>query len=143
MTEPHKLLPCPFERYIQKTTKGCWLWMGAVQSRGYGNYRGKLAHRVSYQKYKGEIPKGMTIDHICRDRLCVNPEHLRVMTQKDNNLCGESPVAVNKRKTHCSNGHELNSDNVKICRRKDGIRRKCMKCEAEYKRRRRANVHKA
>ncbi len=127
--------------FFSKVAKsdGCWLWTGAKQSNGYGNYRGRLAHRVSYEMRGGKIPYGMTIDHICRVRDCVNPKHLRVMTQKDNNLCGDSVVAKNKRKTHCINGHPLTGSHIRIIVRKDGTRRRCLKCEALYKRNARAN----
>lgn len=124
MTE---LLPCPFESKINKTDD-CWLWTGAKQNRGYGNYRSKLAHRVSYERYIGPIPNGLTIDHLCRNRLCVNPAHLEPVTQYENNMRGQTVVAINKKKTHCSNGHELSGANVKVAIRKDGIRRVCRKC---------------
>lgn len=129
MTTPNTdaLLPCPFESKINKTDS-CWVWTGAKQSRGYGNYRGKLAHRVSYEKYVGEIPSGLTIDHLCRNRLCVNPEHLEAVTQYVNNMRGDGFASKNLRKTHCYNGHELTEDNVRLYQRKDGVRRKCLTC---------------
>lgn len=132
-----ELKKCPSimpTRFINKIqfTKDCWLWIGAKQSKGYGhiNINGKniLAHRFSYSFNYGGIPKRMTIDHKCRNRLCVNPYHLRLMTQKDNNLCGESPPSVNKRKTHCIHGHEFNIENTRIKHRKDGDHRECRKC---------------
>lgn len=56
-----ELLPCSFESKFRKTDT-CWLWHGAVQGGGYGNYRSRLAHRVSYEKYKSPIPEGLTLD---------------------------------------------------------------------------------
>lgn len=130
------LKPCPFESKIDKSGD-CWLWTGAVQSRGYGNFRSKLAHRVAYEKYVGEIPKGLTLDHLCRNRLCVNPDHLEPVTQYRNNMRGQSPAAKNKQKTHCSNGHLLSDDNVWLVKSKDCVRRKCKQCDAMYKQRKR------
>ena len=73
---------------------GCWLWEGAVSSDGYGSIsvsgKSAWAHRVSYTVFRGEIPTGLTIDHICRVRCCVNPAHLRVLTMRENTLCGVS-----------------------------------------------------
>ncbi len=123
---------CPFDAKWQQNEKGCWQWTGAVQSGGYGNFRGRLAHRVSWETRVGKIPANMTIDHLCRNRLCVNPAHLRVVTQKENNLAGFSPTAINKRRTHCVNGHEFTPENAKIVQRKDGPHRKCRKCHSIY-----------
>src|ERR1700744_3050035 len=70
------LLPVSFLNRIVKANDGCWNWVGAKNNRGYGNYRSKSAHRMSYEANSGEkIPEGMTIDHICRNTSCVNPDH--------------------------------------------------------------------
>lgn len=94
----------------------CWLWTGAVQSRGYGQLGvdGKLvyAHRWAYEHEVGPIPDGLTIDHLCRTRLCVNARHLEPVTNKVNIQRGESPWATNARKTHCVNGHEFTLENT-------------------------------
>lgn len=69
-------------------TEGCWVWQGS-KSEGYGkfslNNRPVWAHRVAYEREVGPIPDGLTIDHICRNRACVRPDHLRAVTQKQNN----------------------------------------------------------
>ncbi len=144
MKDQEKLKPLSdgeFNRFDKKIARGksCWNWIGATQSRGYGHMilRGKtkLAHRISYEHYVGKIPEGLTIDHICRNTLCVNPEHLQPKTQKDNNLCGISPTAINGRKKTCVNGHELSGKNIKVQVKKDGTRRRCLLCEKIYKRR--------
>lgn len=137
----------PFLRFNEKWKEaddGCHVWHGALQSRGYGcfSYGGKgkswLAHKWAYV-FIGEkqIPAGMTIDHLCRNRRCVNIDHLRCVTQKENTLAGESPPARNARATHCNRGHSLSGENLRM--RADG-RRICRTCQArvrsEYERKR-------
>lgn len=125
-----KLLP-----YIPEPMSGCWLWYGAVQSSGYGHlFRGgkhMLAHRYVYERSGNSIGEGLTLDHQCNTPLCVNPEHLKPATQYDNNMRGDGVTAKNKRKTHCVNGHNL--ADAKIVKRKDGVRRKCLKCQPLYR----------
>lgn len=75
------------ERVIKTNT--CWIWDGAKKGDGYGtfnmfNYGSKNAHRVSYELFKGKIPKGYDVDHLCRERCCVNPEHLEAVTRQEN-----------------------------------------------------------
>lgn len=80
----------PSERFWRKVLKTdtCWLWLGAIQSGGYGNIRinkkSVKSHRFAYEELVGEIPKGMVIDHLCRNRRCVNPSHMEVVTFEEN-----------------------------------------------------------
>ena len=131
-----KLKPCPL-KYKIDVHEGCWLWTGAKNNRGYGHLvldgKHMLAHRVSYMLFKGRIPKGLTVNHDCQITSCVNPVHLSVMTQKENNLLGRSPVAINKRKSICVNGHSLSGEHIQIQVKKDGTRRRCRLCERIYK----------
>lgn len=127
-----KLLPCPFLSKIEKTDS-CWLWKGAKQSRGYGNYKSKLAHRVSYEMHIGNIPDGLTLDHKCKNRICVNPSHLEPVSQYINNMRGDSPTSLNRKKEVCINGHLLSGENIRIVKRKDGTRRQCKLCQVIYK----------
>lgn len=135
------LKPCASE-FWEKVDKGtdaeCWNWLGAKNNRGYGNYRSGLAHRVSYEATKGAIPPDMTVDHICRNTSCVNPSHLRILSQYENNMAGDSPCAANARKLTCANGHELSEGNVKIVVRPDGTRRKCRVCHRMYEAKRKS-----
>lgn len=104
----------------------CWLWMGHIHD-GYGRIGGKAAHRVVYTIVKDDIPKGLQLDHLCRNRRCVNPDHLEPVTQRENILRGEGIAAINKRKTHCKNGHEFTPENTYIRGSRNG-NRECMIC---------------
>lgn len=101
------------ERFWDKVlfTTDCWEWQNCKDGGGYGMFsvNDKLikVHRFSYEIHKGKIPNGMQIDHLCRVRHCVNPEHLEVVTQKENVLRGVGHTAINARKTHCLRGHLL------------------------------------
>lgn len=95
-------------------TEGCWNWTGCIASRGYGDYevRGQrfLAHRIAYTAIAGEIPSGLVIDHLCRNRRCVNPAHMEPVTNKENILRGVSPTSINARKVFCPQGHLLSTE---------------------------------
>lgn len=115
------------------TESGCWLWMGCDDGNGYGavTYRRKrwLAHRLLFIHFKGEVPKGLELDHLCRVRCCVNPHHLEPVTRAVNVARG-----LKKRQTHCKRGHELTGDNIYI---KPGSGdRGCHQCMLDYLRRR-------
>src|SRR5690606_38343057 len=77
-----------FEEKVAKSI-GCWNWSARVDDQGYGHfYNGKsmsLAHRFSFELYRGPIPKGMQVDHMCHNHRCVNPDHLQVVTPSENN----------------------------------------------------------
>lgn len=96
---------------IPITETGCWLWMGYVSKEtGYGIYNSPnnkkiLMHRYFYEHHKGEIREGLVIDHKCRVRCCVNPDHLEAVTLSENVLRGEGHTAINARKVHCKIGH--------------------------------------
>lgn len=106
-----------------------WLWVGAIQSRGYGSFaiggRTYLAHRLSWQDANGEIPQGLVSDHLCRIRACVNPAHMELVTTKVNNQRGKDII------THCPQGHEYTPENTRP--RRNG-NRECMTCFREAKR---------
>lgn len=95
---------------------GCWIWQRSVSTAGYGHIwdGGKLlaAHRVAYELVKGLIPEGLTLDHLCRNRRCINPDHLEAVTHRVNVLRGESFAAENANKARCPQGHPYNEANT-------------------------------
>ena len=117
----------------------CWVWTGSRGSAGYGQYmrhgRHHLAHRFAWTELVGEIPAGMTIDHLCRNRLCVNPDHLEIVSVAVNTMRGMSPIAIAARRGSCAQGHPMSADNVRI--RPNG-RRRCRTCETAYETARRS-----
>lgn len=112
----------------------CQVWTGALNSKGYGCilYEGKvsLAHRVAWELQWGPIPDGLVVDHQCRERRCVNPAHLRLVTPKVNSL--ENSVglsALNAQKTHCPQGHRLEGENVRVDKRGKRVCKECHNAE--------------
>jgi hypothetical protein len=121
-------------RYIPEPNSGCWLWTGVITDTGYGDIRfsrtkRERAHRLSYRLFKGEIPEGMTLDHMCGVRCCVNPDHLVPATLRDNVLRTHKDA----HKTHCLRGHEFTVENTLIVRRGASRIRQCRTCNRERK----------
>lgn len=128
-----------FWSYVHKTD-GCWLWTGGLMNKGYGTFwagRSLRAHRVAYELCIGPIPEGLTLDHLCRVRRCVNPAHLEPVTIRENVMRGEGITAALAARDYCVNGHPLTGDNLRIDAH--GHRR-CRTCgrakQAAYKARR-------
>lgn len=124
----------------------CWLWTAGLNN-GYGTiYGGRRsplrAHRVAYELLVGPIPDGLTLDHLCRNRRCVNPAHLEPVSNRENILRGESFSAEQARRTHCPSGHPLEGDNLRPDQSKQG-KRACRLCAAIQQRERRARRREA
>lgn len=134
----------PLERFdakwVPEPNTGCWLWLGAVSPTGYARLASKpgsaQAHRRSWEFHKGPVPAGLVLDHMCRVRSCVNPDHLRVVTPKVNSLENSNGVgAKNAAKTHCHRGHLFDTANTRLVRSRQyknggrSILRQCKACQ--------------
>lgn len=115
----------------------CWEWTAAKTSGGYGQFWVKpyrvVAHRFSYEQLVGPIPQGLQLDHLCRNRACVNPQHLEPVTQQVNIWRGFSIATQNRLKTHCPHGHPYSVENTYIHPKNSG--RICRACARERSRR--------
>ncbi|MEU2070427.1 HNH endonuclease signature motif containing protein [Streptomyces anulatus] len=137
-----KNLPDRFWAKVDKTSSpnNCWLWTAAT-TYGYGVFsvqrRMQRAHRVAYEALVGRIPDGLQIDHLCRVRECVNPEHLEAVTLRENVMRGANHVADQVKRTRCPQGHPYDEKNTYL--RPNG-KRDCRKCKRAADARYRAAV---
>lgn len=124
------------ERLLSRVAFGsyneCWEWQGGRCSSGrYGGIsdggKPRAAHRAMYELFVGPIPEGLVVDHLCGNKLCVNPAHLEAVTDQENILRGNGVAAANARKTHCIKGHPFDGF--------DGRQRICRTCRREQWRR--------
>jgi hypothetical protein len=107
--------PAEFWKKVRKTPS-CWIWTSRKNAGGYGifyvNGRGMPAHRYSYELVAGPIPDGLHLDHLCRNRCCVNPAHLEPVTCAINVHRGFGPAALNALAEHCPQGHQYDEANT-------------------------------
>lgn len=107
-----------FSKFVADAQTGCWLWTANKSKSGYGQFRkttgiNMRAHRYSYEFFRGKIPEGLVIDHLCMVKNCVNPCHLEVVTIKENtNRAIKVNGHVNAMKTHCKQGHPYSPENT-------------------------------
>lgn len=122
---PNRLSPfdlTPEQRFWSRVDLlgSCWQWLGCVDKDGYGAFslRGGEApvrvHRWAYEQLIGPIPEGLVIDHLCRNQACVKPDHLEVVSVRENTIRGSGWTAVNAAKTHCPAGHAYDAANTRI-----------------------------
>lgn len=158
--KPYRFIPvtdrCPadmpiterLQRRTQVEPGGCWLWTGPISNRGYGllntKHKSQLVHRASYEVHRGPIPGGMTLDHLCRVRHCLNPEHLEPVTAQENILRSPFTMASRwARRTSCVNGHVFTPENtmwVKTSRSPGKRHRTCRICHRANSARTRAKA---
>jgi len=114
---------------VRKTKSGCWLWKAGRFPNGYGQFwlipQSVAAHRYAWELTRGRPPKGLQLDHLCRVRRCVNPDHLELVSCKTNLLRGQTKAAANAAKTHCPRGHPYSAANTYFL---PGGRRRCRIC---------------
>lgn len=118
---------------IEESQSGCWQWTGSKNMDGYAklSFRRRdrkwqeSVHRIMHELFIGKIPDGFQIDHLCRNRGCVNPAHLEAVIPRVNYLRGVGVCAKNLRKTHCVHGHPFSGENLIV----EGNRRKCRECQ--------------
>lgn len=129
-------VPKRFERlYIPEPNSGCWIWIGGCDKAGYGRFtigrpgthRMVGAHIISYILAHGRRPES-ELDHLCKMRCCVNPEHLEPVTHIENLRRGDGWGGINFRKTHCVNGHEFTPENTYVWRSDKVTMRQCRIC---------------
>lgn len=115
----------------------CWRWTGSTNEWGYGLFRPRgrglmKAHRWAYEHLVGPIPDGLFLDHLCRNRPCVNPLHLEPVTNKENLARGIQPTYIHewrRSKTHCPQGHPYSGDNLYIGKKGDRCCRTCQRAQ--------------
>lgn len=135
----------PWLRFWPKVdAKGdCWEWCASVRRDGYGAFWDgrtmRPAHRVAYEMLVGPVPSHLQIDHLCKNRRCVNPDHLEPVTAELNRIRGEygkAAQAAQRNKTHCAQGHPYSGANLYVDPQGN---RQCRTCKSDWQKAKRSN----
>lgn len=117
---------------VTVTDNGCWLWNLSRNADGYGKvgrttnpWGEQMAHRVAFRIWNGDIPDGLQIDHLCRNRPCANPAHLEAVAHRTN-MRRAPHIAAQIARTHCKWGHEFSPENTYVA--PSDNRRRCRAC---------------
>jgi hypothetical protein len=135
-----------WERVVKRGPDECWGWKGFVQINGYGTYKHKAfttvaAHRIAYELTYGPVPRHLQMDHLCRNRGCVNPNHVEPVTQQENIRRGTGISVLNAAKTHCPKGHVYAGKNVRISPKGYRFCRECARVHSEeFRQKKRADT---
>lgn len=116
----------------------CWNWLGKLNTGGYGTFKvgeARTAHRVSYQFYKGELIESMQVDHLCSNPICVNPDHLELVTPEQNKARSKVRNRWRGWESQCKAGHVL--DDLNTLWRANGTGRQCRACQSDRQNERR------
>jgi len=128
----------------QDDANGCRVWVGTRTSSGYGRAhiagQAYSAHRLSYTLFCKQVPDGLQLDHLCRNRLCIRPDHLEPVVPRENYLRGVGFTSLNASKTHCPNGHAYDDVRVRSWGTYKSLFRSCRECAREANRRYRARL---
>jgi len=144
----------PIDRFAEKVHfagSGCWEWTGWTNGAAYGKFcadkttKKAYAHRWLWEQVVSPIPDGLTIDHLCRNTLCVNPDHLEPVTGAVNTARGTAHERLLERQrsiTHCPHGHEYTPENTYRWSGRGGRQRSCKACGRDRQRVRRAKLRR-
>ena len=118
---------------LEVQPNGCWNWVSHISKFGYGTFwmdgSTRSAHRTSYRLFRGEIPDGLTIDHLCRNRRCVNPGHLEPVSMRENVVVRSTHSGmIIHREGVCKHDHELVPENTRVYQWKNRVFRVCKEC---------------